>query len=364
MFFSISKSPDRRFPHADPIGQWIFNHDDGWDRTADGWKKGYRYDDINHGNFCAVKLQDDVISLCHDQERSFPLWWDSASKILTNCVGTGNRIWADGRVELTSSDILTDCIDLVSPIDLSPLSFTETVEQIKNNLSAKISRLSAHPITKKIFVSGGVDTLILYSMIRQQSLLVEHLDYEHFEYDHFCDNFLPEIKKNHWAFNQMHHWRNPCMLLTGSCGDEFLFRGPSNIAIWTAWHDIDFLSVLEKQQGYHVRYFLLDKNKKIFQSCYAKRKDLQERFKTKKDLAGHLIDRNLNDHQHWHLGYTMTWTPFKDIELFKIMLRLDPQSLLTHFVDATVCQALILPEYLHMLSRHKNHQSRANLGQH
>lgn len=362
MFFSISKTADHRFPFSEAIGQWIFNHDNGWHRMSNGWIKGYRYDDIDHGNFCEVKLTDGQISVCHDLERSFPLWWDATTKVLTNCVGTGNRVWADKIVKLTDSDLLIESTDIVSPIDLSPLSLAEAVQKIENNLANKISRLVEYPLTKKIFVSGGLDTLILYSMIKQQSLSVELLDYEHFEYDLFCDHFLPSIKKNHWAFNQMHHWRNPCMLLTGSCGDEFLFRGPTNIAIWTAWHDIDFVSMLQTQQGYHVRYFMLEKNLKIFQAWFAKRKHLQHCFPTKKDLACHLVDRNLNDHQHWHLGHTMTWTPFKDITLFKLMMRLDPDVLLEHFIDATVSRALIAPQHQVMLSRHKNHQPRENLG--
>jgi len=249
MFFSLSKTADHRFPFSETIGEWIFNHDDGWCKMQSGWKKGYRYDDIDHGNFCEVRSVDNMIALFHDKERAFPLWWDSTNKILTNCVGTGNPIWTDKIVKLTSSDLLVEHINIVSPIDLSPLSFAETVQQIKNNLESKVLHLKKNTLPKKIFVSGGVDTLILYSMIQQQSLSVEWLDYEHFEYDLFCDHFLPVIKNNHWAFNQMHHWRNPCMLLTGSCGDEFLFRGPTNIAIWTAWHDIDFVSMLQKQKG-------------------------------------------------------------------------------------------------------------------
>lgn len=358
MFFSLSKTEDLRFPFANRIGSWIFNHDAGWQQTADGWIKGYRYEDIDHGNFCTLRLEDDVIYLDHDKERSFPLWWDADAKILTNCLGQGQSIWADKIVNLTSTDLNFNSKNIVAPIDLSPLSLDNVVTLAKQNLTAKFKKLQQDPRSKKLFLSGGIDTLMLLNFLRAQRIEAEILDYEHFEYDLFCSSFLSRIKENHWAYQRIHHWRDGCVLLTGSCGDEYMFRGPWIIALWTAWHDIDFVDMLTKSQGYHKHYFLLPKNKKIFKQNYRQRKQLQEQFVRVEDLVSHLIDRNLNDHQHWHLGNTMTWTPFKDIELFKLVLRLKHDQLLEHFRDATVCRMMIDFDLLDILSTSKNYQSR------
>lgn len=361
MFFSLSKTVDARFPFSHSVGQWTFNHDEGWNRSSKGWIKGYHYDHINHGNYCEIQFENHVVKLCHDRERSFPLWWDHKSNTLSNITGIGEPIWADRKVTLTTDDIDIQFTD-VPHVDLSPLGFDAAVDLIKKNLAGKFDQLLLDDSSKKLFVSGGVDTMILYSFVLASAVPVEILDYEHFEYDHFLNGFFGHIKKNFWAYNQIHHWRQPCMLLTGSCGDEFFFRGPSAVALWTAWHDIDFVDLLEKSQpGYHTHYFLLDKNKKIFKSCFRQKKEIQSQFPTADALALHLIDRNLNDHQHWHLGNTCTWTPFKDIELFKIMLRLSPDLLLQHFVDATVSKQLIAPNLLPYLSQNKNHFPRENL---
>ena len=45
---------------------------------------------------------------------------------------------------------------------------------------------------------------------------------------------------------------------------------------------------------------------------------------------------NLHDHQHWHLENTLTFTPFKDIEITKLILQLAPEDLIKHFKDAVI----------------------------
>jgi hypothetical protein len=153
------------------------------------------------------------------------------------------------------------------------------------------------------------------------------------------------------------------MLLTGACGDEFLFRAPYTIAIWAAWHNIKIEKYL-KTFCYHAHYFAKEKNIVVFQDFYSKRKQIQEQYPTQHDLIYHLLDVNANDHQHWHLGNTITWTPLKDLELNKLVLQLSIDDLLQQILDAKINKMVIErlhPQSLNFLCQSKNHNAREKL---
>lgn len=49
----------------------------------------------------------------------------------------------------------------------------------------------------------------------------------------------------------------------------------------------------------------------------------------------------VNDYQHWHLGNTLTWTPLRDLEIYKMFLRLDVDSAISQIMDSTISLQLI-----------------------
>ena len=72
----------------------------------------------------------------------------------------------------------------------------------------------------------------------------------------------------------------------------------------------------------------------------------------------------LNDHQHWHLGNTLTYTPFKNIEIVKILLQCSVEDLLSQFLNGQLTKDLIArvnPAFLDFLSLYKNFNSNQNL---
>lgn len=363
MFFSLSKTIDPRFPCNDRIGSWILNHDLGWQNNDCIWFKGYRYADINHGNFCQIHLDSNhnEINLTHDLERSFPLWWDSQLQVLTNCLGQGEQIWIDKKIRLLEQHIEISRHELIKEINLDPLPITQVIGLIDTNLRKKFHLLKQQKIPLKLFPSGGVDTLAMLCYARDIGLDCEIVNYEYFHYDHFTNQLFASIKSRHWAYQQIHHWTDACMFLTGACGDEYMFRGPTTIAMWAAWHDIELIPLIEKCQGYHRYYFLLEKNRKLFDLFYSQRLQLRKKFPQKHDLAYHLVDMNLNDHQHWHLGNTLTWTPFKDIEIFKLLLRVPIDELIEQWINADISKQLISDKYRVLLSDQKNCRPRHNL---
>lgn len=364
MFFTISPQPDTRLPYHEQIGNSILSHDSGWSGQDNQWFKGYQYPTIDHGNYAKITVVDDVICVDHDKCRSFPLWWNPDTKTLTSLLGTGESIWADDVVKIINGNIKLSKTDIYGPIDPSPIPQDRAIELLIDRFDQKFKLLAGHSLPKKLFVTGGVDTMTLLAFVKSQKIDCDVVDYEHFEFDQFTNANIQKLKQQHWAYAQIHHWRTPVMILTGGCGDEFFFRGPYTIALWSAWHDIDIVDILNKFDGYHKGYYLKDKNINIFKDFYNNREHIRELYKTEQDLTKQILNANVNDHQHWHLGNTLTWTPFKDLELTKIILRLNQDDLIKHILDADINKKIIqrvYPKCLELLSTTKNSNPREHL---
>ena len=343
MFFNLGKRKSDNFPNHTRIGAWWLSHDNGWSVQPDeSAYKGYRFDDINHGNFIKIYFENNQIKILHDLERSFPLWWDPISANLNNISGPGQQIWADETIYIEG---LT-CTVTKIPVQYNVVEDTLTLDQVSNSIAdltaQKFAKLNTLPGNRKLFLTGGIDTATLYAVMNDDPS-VELIDYEYFAYDNFTNKNISNIRTaaNHWGYLQIHHWIDPTVLITGGCGDEYFMRGPDAVAKYMAWHDFDLVALLESVAGYHVGYYLLDKNRRIFDNYYKNRAALKAQFPTYNDLATEIINNNLNDHQHWHLGNTLTFTPFKDINITLLMLQLSFDDMLAHVIDATVNKNII-----------------------
>ncbi len=366
MFFTISATQDSRLPHHNQIGNYWFSHDSGWQQVENYWYKGYFHPEVDHGNFLKIKFEPNgCVELEHDSVRGFPLWWDPEKKILTNFLGIGQSIWADKKISLVNHNICTHSA-VSYDYDLSyDLTIDTAADLVCENLVKKAKALQnwCPAVPKKLFLTGGMDTTVLYSVLKYAGVEVEIIDYEYIKYNWFLNNNWSNLKKQHWGYNQIHHWTDPTLLITGACGDEYLFRSPNTVSMWSAWHDIDVISRLTPG-GYHTDYFLKETNASIFRQHWVDKDALKSQFPKTQDIATQIININYNDYQHWHLGNTLTWTPFKDIDLLKISLRLDQDSTIDHLVNASLTKKIITklcPSALGLLSDSKNVNSRQNL---
>lgn len=359
MFFTISPVVDDRLPCHTKLGSYWLSHDHGWAFEKNYWFKGYYYDQLDHGNFLKIKLlSDSVIELEHDRVRGFPLWWDNDNKILTNLLGHGLELWTDKKILLQDYCLKDSDIPPDNQLISNDLTIELAADLLCENLISKAKRLSNQNLPKKIFLTGGVDTVTLYSVLKYIGAEVELIDYEYIRYDWFLDKNFKEIQKNHWAYNQCHHWDSPTILVTGSYGDEFLMRGPLTAALWATWHNIDVIDILRNNDNlYHSRYFLRDKNYKIFKNTRENLVKIQQQYQSYSDLCNKLVDINCNDFQLWNLGNTITWTPYKDVKLLKLCLSINPDDLTAQILDAALNKLVIqklYPNALSLLSKHKN----------
>lgn len=359
MFFTLSRYPDQRLPLHRQAGQWVISHDQGWQIGAESMRKGL---DIN---WTEIHFGIDII-IDHDHPRSYPLWWNRDSQVLTNFMGSGQLLWSDQRAAICRDGLSVETQDIFPTNDIgSSLSLYQCADQIIEILIDRMRLLPIGGPSKKLFVSGGVDTVLLFALVRSQNRDdIEILDFEHFEYDWFTNRHYPQLRTQHWAYAQIHHWREPTVLLTGASGDEFMMRGPSTLALWAAWHDIDLCAMLENSVGYHVGYFRQPKNFKVFAEYFQRRHEIKSEFVSKEDLVNQILNVNANDWQHWHLGETLTWTPFKDLSITQSVLSLDTQDFLQQILDARLNKIIIeklWPPALGLISKTKNQKTRAEL---
>jgi hypothetical protein len=372
MFFSVGTNPDTRFSIHHHVGKQVVSCDSGWERfgsrngiilakgyadnlTLASLAAGFDSADLQNGNFTLIRILDNV-EIKHNRHRGYPLY--QTDKGITNLKGTDDiirNIWANEQVSLVNDEVVVTSGLEDFKIENS-ISYDTAVELCASILNTSIS--SYYYTNKpqiKLFCTGGLDTLLMYALLTKNSVPFELIDYEHYDNDIFTETNTAALNQ-YWGYTQIHHWTEPTVLATGSCGDEYLLRGPNTISLLTAWHDINLLDIIKNRpDAYHHKYFL--KHAKVFEDAWNSREWLREQFPNFDLLKEHVYSMLANDHQHWHLGNTTTFTPFKNLDLVKTLLRVDVTELIEQFVDGKLSKDIIAgcdPKLVSLLSPYKN----------
>lgn len=371
MFFNVSDCLDDSFPVQHRVGPFYIGLDNGWNIANIGEKrifyKGYldqgRLDEkiadivcstepLLTGNFCVLVCTRDCVEIKHDIERSFPLY--HVNKSVTNLY-IGNKIYANTIVSINSDLTLRlNKFKTIKNLNTSTLTKNEVINEIDNLLSIKVkSFLENNDKPIKIFLSGGLDTLLIYSYISKYTNNFQLCPAEHLYLDDFYIS-NKNIFTKHWAYNQIHHYKEPCILVSGAMGDETMMRSPVYGDIYLKAHRTSMKELLlnkEYKNSYHTDYFLRPKNLEKYDII--KIKD----FKNLTFLIMYISDQVLNDHQHWHLGNTLTYTPLKDLRILHLLLRLSFNDLIGQIIDGQISKELIIrndPSLISKLNYCKN----------
>ena len=329
MWFRISPNKLDRYPANYLLNNryWL-NCDNGWEEiwTVFGFAyiKGYCHErGINGvlandlftnpqprytGNFIAVLAHNDGhIIITSDTSRSCPIYRDDNAMEVGNMdMAIRKNIWADAWVSL--SHVIHEHRWPAVPKVIAPRSWSALVDEVHNLLSAKFSWLGLNGQNIKVFYSGGIDTLTCISYMRAFHIPFELVCAEHSDYDKFTLEFESEIKQ-HWGYNQIHHYREPTVFVTGACGDEYFLRGPTTANIMLMHLGKSMQEVI-KPEHYHYKYFLGFDKSEIYRQQSTDPVILQA-CKSKTDTADYILRNCINDHQHWHLGNTITFTPLR-----------------------------------------------------
>ncbi len=373
MFFHIGQIKDNFPYHYSHDGLYI-NLDEGWNSGKDengnqlyfkGYADNYNLNDILNqvanqeepfytGNFCVIKCFDKGITLKTDRYRSFPLWYNKKSG-LTNLTNIGYQIWTDSFAMLTKDyDLVESKFDIIPEFETSLLSFEEVVNRVDQLLQEKILNfVKNNTLPLRSFLTGGIDTGLLYSYLNKFKIKNELIKYTHIDFDYFyVKNHVTLM--NFWGYNQVHHWKNPCVILSGAPGDEFTVRSPYTVNMMLKYLKTNIPELLAQNKykdSLHFEYFSKESYKEIWHS----QQNLL--FDSRKEVITKCLHLILNDYQHWHLGHTITWTPLRDIEFFITIARLSNEELKDHIMNSTIQKELIkrnFPELLACLSTNKN----------
>ena len=139
-------------------------------------------------------------------------------------------------------------------------------------------------------------------------------------------------------------------------------RSPSTTTLLLMHYGHDIFELLGPE-NYDYEYLTAEKLHATYKDIRSN-VDNQELVKDYQALCDQILNINLNDHQHWHFDNTLTWTPFKDLELCKIMLSMTEKDLLDQIMNAGISKELIEindPTLLEGLSNQKNRNTQENL---
>lgn len=381
MFFSIRKTEDSRFPIRYQINNFVINVDQGWKTQTLGNKKivykGYldhgnldlQLDNVINtnkpilmGNFCAIAVDNNTVTVHHSRYRSFPMVYHSGIGI-ENLSTDGIQIWASHIATLDVNLKLTfNKYDIVEKHSIltNKLSRDEVIVAVDKIIKQKVKEfVEGNSLPIKVFLSGGIDTTMLYGYLKNQTDNFEIQLNNHIEYDWFWLNNHGSLSK-YATYKNIHHWKNPSVLLSGRPGDEYFLRGNVKLANMILMHyDMDLLEILAdskfKDTLHHTFMTRPDYLTLIKQE--QENAQVQAIVKNKILLDYTICQHCLNDFQGSHIGNTLTWTPLRDLEILKLFLRLDINDLLTQILDSSISKELIArqdPELLNLLSGQKN----------
>jgi hypothetical protein len=136
-----------------------------------------------------------------------------------------------------------------------------------------------------------------------------------------------------------------------------MLRSPTTANMYLLHNGTNITAELRKNDNVlHCEYFSQPKHVNLFDQQIETHKSQKSTLKVYWDLCNIIA----NDWQHWHLGNTLTWTPLRDIELFKLFLRLPYDLAHGQIMNSSVSRQLIennVPGLTAVISDQKNHNN-------
>lgn len=355
MFFSIGRDSKDNFSFHYQLGPFAVSTDAGWNQhcgnSYTAVYKGYAdsgplislLDQIAQqtqpelfGNFCVI-VYDHVsgrLQIQTDRLRSFPIYVNDDS--VTNLIPGAWTAWTDSVISIDRDFVVTESkFDVIGSIDTAPVTTEQVVDLIHQRLTEKTqSFLKFNTLPVRAFLSGGIDSLLVYSYLQRFTQNFDLVKCNIIEYDQFWLQNSGDIS-GHWAYSQIHHWIDPCVLTSGAPGDEFMLRSPVTVDLFLKYHNIHITDLLKEKTWLHSLYFNQKKHLDLFQT------QTVDHSWSRTQLHWHLCNMVVNDWQHWHLGNTLTWTPLRDLEIFKLLLRLPAAEATAQIMNSDISQQLI-----------------------
>lgn len=351
MFFHIDKIFKSDFSNHWQLGDFYVSTDAGWKIThrlgvrilykgyADSASLCSLLEDIISqrdpkftGNFCVMAYVDGTLQIQTDRCRSFPIYIGEHS--INNLVPTDRTVWTDGLIIMDRDfDVIENKFDAIGQVDSSELDFQQAQNQVHDILTQKTQEFLTHnTLPLKVFLTGGVDSMLVYSYLIAAGAKFEMLDYFHFDHDYFWRSNSDKINQN-WSYQQTHHWRDPCILVSGAAGDPFMLRNPVSADFYLRHLGT---TINESVHPGHIQYNHIKLQE--HQKCIEHQPPL---LPSTQKLYHYLCNIMLNDWHHWHLGNTLHWNPLRDLDIAKIIMRLPLKHAINQIVNCEFSIGLI-----------------------
>jgi hypothetical protein len=198
-----------------------------------------------------------------------------------------------------------------------------------------------------IWCTGGLDSVLLlaicekanvpYNLYAHKSSFSSHVEYE--------SNLTKHVKREFPNYSFLSLFVNKTVLATGYGGDNYFCRHPVQINMLA---NSLGSTALEIVKPYHYSYPYLHKHK--FQ-------DIVNPYTTEEELKKKLLHQIQIWHSVWHIDNTITFTPYHDVDLFKMVLTLPLHELIDASLDGTIQKKAIEkcnPELLSLVDEQKN----------
>jgi hypothetical protein len=135
-----------------------------------------------------------------------------------------------------------------------------------------------------------------------------------------------------------------------------MLRSPTTSNLYLLNQNTSIPKLIENSNYLHTKYFKKASHLKIFKG-QEDDKITKILIKNKKFLYPKMCEIILEDFQHWHIGNTLTFTPLRDLEVFKLFLQLPVESAISQILDSKISKRLIAmndPTLLNLLADNKN----------
>jgi len=368
MFFELSNQVKQNFTcHYTLPNNFVLNTDEGWEMynhgeitvILKGYSNKFNNDTLSQyllsetlpklsGNFCAFIFSDSGLKILHDSNRGFPLW--TSKNCITNLVPSGEQIWADCYLTINNNFEITkhwyDVYNITTGLDDNQI-----VNSIHEDIMTTYEQFLTHNTKPlKLFLSGGMDTTTSWAYLDHFTKNYELVDYEYIKHTHFWKHNVSDLR-NFWGYTQIHLWEEDCVLVTGGNGDENFLRGPNTLALALKKLGLTFKDIL-KPDDYHYTYLMSKYD-------YYKNK-VNESYDSIENVDDYILNRNVNDHQHWHIDKTITFTPFKNISILSKILSGSRDFIIGQARTGEINRQLIRkldPTKLNKISKQKNQNS-------
>ena len=369
MFFKLATQADPKFTVQQRLADnlWL-NLDSGWRVFNQGTTKivakGYANDrslqdavtstepTALRGNFCAFLINADKVTITHDTDRSFPIWLGDDT--VTNLEPLGESVWADCMLTVARNFVVSKHYRNTFVSQTSELSDSVIVDKVHDILLETFDNfLTNNNLPLKMFVTGGMDTTMAWAYLDHFTKNYEMVDYEYLKFTPFWRRNFSKLKQ-FWGYKQTHLWSEDCVLVSGAMGDENFMRGPYTMEMMLKAHGTSLFDIL-KPEDYHWKHC---------QGYFKKGLDVGSIDPDINKVIEQVMNRNSNDHQHWHIEETIHFTPFKDSRILSLITMSSKDQLVLQARDAHINRLLIEkldPDKLKKISAYKNHDSMENL---